>query len=325
MPKPGKYTIYYQVALSKEANQKILPQAIEDLISDYQKFGIAKESPKESFKTLKEFAAYIRKNRVGTCLQRSIAAYEDLSNKAIDAVRIVKNEVHAYLEMKIDNYWHARHLGGYPAQLEKMPMDVIAMNKKEQTGITSSSIPDQIKETALDILLKKSQTPFLTIVKDDMDVQSLYTTISQNYPVKDIFVAHDTQSLSLTGQGITAQGEIKPQHTSFRQWLTDHLQKKGIICIDIRQFNAGELAQLNDLLDRCIEDQVLGDHLGILLIDNHARSYYGPDFRRRVPLKNTIHPAANKELLPEMTSSENNTQEVIEIDICFTPLIGNEF
>lgn len=326
LPKAQTCTIYFKVAIdTNDFKKDKLPKSVEQALNDYVINYKAKTGINiKKFATLGEFAIYLRKIKVGSCFHRSIAAYHELFNDflqkkhIIDDVQIIKNATHAYIEVKKGDRWFKRDLGGYPATLEKLPMpmampDKVVAHEKTNEVITPAT-PSDFKEQALDQSLIESQKPSLIIAGNDVDLLHVYTRIREHYPVKDILTLHHPQELSLTGFGMTKAGEIKAGYTHFSEWLKHHQNQSGVICVDIRKFDAMELAQLNDLLDREIENQKIPTSIKIILIDDTLRGYYGPDFRRRVPRRSKVLTSNPNDLLSS-ESLQMEPQKIIEIDL----------
>ncbi|MFI4919765.1 MAG: hypothetical protein ACHP65_09445, partial [Legionellales bacterium] len=311
LPEAGDYTIHYQVAIPGVGSKPELPSGLALIIKHYNAYGIDQQPLEQKFSTLGEFATYLRKNQVGSCMHRSIAAYQELQNQYQD-VRIVQNDLHAFIEIKINDSWYTEDLGGYPAILKKVPMKVMAV--LDDRGIVSHH-PLEMVRYSLDEVLNQPTRPALILTTSDLDVQYFYSKLCQTTPAEHVFIAHHPEALSLTAQGITITGEIKTAHTAFNQWLKAHSDTVGVVCVDIREFNASELAQLNDLLDRTIEHQKLPENVRIVLIDNQLRGYYGPDFRRRVPSKTTVESPKEACLLAPIESMPEHSKQVVEIDL----------
>lgn len=312
LPEPGNYTIYYQVAIPM-ADKPKLPPELELVLNHCRQFGIAQQSPAQNFATLGDFVTYLRENKMGSCMHRSLVAYQALHTQYL--VSIVQNSLHAFIQIEVGGRWYAEDLGGYPAILEKLPITCNTLPKSLQGAVARVPTQFEITDQALDTLLSQPDIPSLILTQSDRDTHYFYTTLSKSYPSTAIFIAHHPEELGLSGQGMTVSGEIKSGHTRFNQWLTHHLARSGVICVDIRDFNANELAQLNDLLDKTIEHQKIPKNIRIFLIDTPERGYYGPDFRRRVPRKTSIVAPGKSQLLPPKDLMPHDARETIEIDL----------
>ncbi|OGT16020.1 MAG: hypothetical protein A3B69_01550 [Gammaproteobacteria bacterium RIFCSPHIGHO2_02_FULL_38_33] len=148
-------------------------------------------------------------------------------------------------------------------------------------------------------------------MSEAVDLRTAYKKLEENG--RPVFIAALPEELSLGGMGLSLSGEIKKEYTAFRRWYDAHRAEGGVICVDVRKFNAGQLAQLNDLFDREIEGYGLEkERFKIVLIDGNERSHYGIDFRRRVRNKVSVQ-SEKEELLekePQATSSEESKREV---------------
>ncbi|HLB58350.1 MAG TPA: hypothetical protein VJL60_06000, partial [Gammaproteobacteria bacterium] len=247
-----------------------------------------------------------RQYKTGSCEQRSIAAYDELL-KQHPTARIVRNDVHAYVEVKLDNQWVQLELGGYPAKLNKMPMQIVEPKKTPVPPVFIARPQYPMTDVSSSDIKKKTET-ILVVADSDLDVKEFFDQYSPSDPM---FVAHKPDDLSLTAAGMTQSGGVKTSYNKFNRWFKN--QEHGTICVDIRDFNASELAQLNDLLDRIIEKEKLPKEMRIILIDRASRGEYGPDFRRRVPIKTTVKAKVDAKLLD--TNAPPAADEKIVIDL----------
>lgn len=319
LPYAGDFTINYQVAIPNETFLPLkppLPSEIQERILIYKQFGIEKESLKIQFNTLKDFAHHLQKEKKGDCKQRCIAAYEELVNRVDMDVKLCLNDLHALLEFKINGRTYLEDLGGYPNTLEKNPIE----SNPSINRLAESSNIDELTEEKQSVSqnitesLSHSEKTLLVKIIDNQQLYSFYTNLCKQMASEDLFIAHDPQALNLTALGFNLQGKPVEQNTPLRRWLEKHRDKPGIIVVDIREFTDNELPQLNDLLDRTLEDQKLESLIRIILLDSPMRRAYGPDFKRRVP--NIIHATntPNNTLLTEVPGSLSQS-EAVEINL----------
>lgn len=301
--------MYYHVAIPKKIP---LPQVFQEWVNKYNQHLPASGSGTPQFASLREFAKYIRDNRTGSCFHRSIAFYDQFVEKYGDTIRIVQNDVHAMIEMKINGRWHKLDLGGYPANLKKLEPEIFKPIAEEKgTLLVSIAAASQelsqffICEKPLAEILIENQ-PTLVHVNSDIAVKEFYTQLRTH--TADIFIAHRPEDLSLTATGLSQDGTLTK--SKLQRWLKPY--KQGVICVDIRDFNDEEVAQLNDLLDRTIENIQLPDGIGIKLID-HPDRHYGPDFRRRVTVKTSLSTPSSDTLLEKTLPEEKEGR--VEIDL----------
>ena len=344
LPKAGRYTIQFKLKLP--AGKPPLPVPLFNMISNYNTFSPNTiEVP--TFESFKQAAKFYRDNRTGACRLRALAAYDeiseskDLSQYFPDSF-ITNNHVHSFLNVKVDGVFHTLDLGGYPAKLEERR---ISMNKEKkippkpkaekeeknkQNELAKKSLEgdmshDAVGETKSSTKLKAILEPKtrLYLIQNDSSLKALYSEQVTKYGAENLFVTEESAKLNLSGYGINTEGKVIKNFTDLKRWLDKlsldkYPHKKAAIVVDIRTFKDNEIAQLNDLLDRNIEGKILSEAIDIVLIDTPLRGYYGPDFRRRVPLRNNFNVEAEPLLLEHSQKPEQNVN-VKEIDLFQSP------
>src|SRR3990167_11314808 len=111
-----------------------------------------------------------------------------------------------------------------------------------------------MKAVGFDEVLKGLEHICVVSVSEAVDLRTAYKKLEENG--RPVFIAALPEELSLGGMGLSLSGEIKKEYTAFRRWYDAHRAEGGAICVDVRKFNAGQLAQLNDLFDRSEERRV---------------------------------------------------------------------
>ncbi|MHB1949600.1 MAG: hypothetical protein ACYCQI_15990, partial [Gammaproteobacteria bacterium] len=324
---PGEYTIHYQVMIPPKPD---LPANIQSQLRPFKKYGISNKTLEAKFSSFREFAKYQSEQKPpkGSCRHRSVCAYASLvETLGKENVRVsVVEKLHMYIEVRHDNVWHKVDLGGYPQNLEVEPMQnakaiPMSLYDEKLEPIIIPPIPFEMKEDKLkSVVQKKFKLPACILADTDLALQDFYKQLHEHYPSDQIYVAHDPEDINLSSPGLTQEGKIEQGYTTLSQWLNKLKTKSGVICVDARQFDAKELAQLNDLLDGRIENKSLPPNVRIIIIDNPQRGYYGPDFRRRVPYKVTCPTPKEENLLQEQPKS---LKDVIEIDLFQSPYWQN--
>jgi hypothetical protein len=321
LPSPGSYTVYFEVVLSLK--KITLPENLNQLVNEYAKFSL-KYKLVPVFNTLRQYAHYFRQNKTGRCILRALAAYTELLEQGYqkERVRIINNEVHSYLEVKVEGTWYQLDLGGYSASLIERPMTLF----KEKIRIENLTLPNQKTDEKItytnetDLLdTNNPKNAQLFLVPHISALKALYERLVNHHGLENIFIIHKITEVNLTGNGVNERGEILPNYTDLQRWLDKNSQQKRIIISDIRFLKDHELAQLNDLLDRRIEGYPLPLQIDILLVDTPERGYYGCDFKRRV----FFHPAiteSEKPLLLEVSKeNKKKTTHSIEIELFNSP------
>jgi len=324
LPEAGKYHLRFEVAVPAPGfaqERPAPPVVIDDMVRKYNAYQIGENAPNRTFTTLREFAKYIQENATGSCWQRCVAAYEELEAKEefTGKVRIVVNAVHAFLEVRTKGEtdpierWYPFDLGGYPAKLERLSETTETAPPRRPLPESALSFP--MTEKPMTKLLEQKK-PGLVLSPSSIASQVFYATLHQSSSSGDVFIAHMPESLSVSAPGMTEAGEVKEAYTDLKRWLGAHACKAGTIVVDIREFNATELSQLNDFLDGNIEKQKLPAHIRVILLDDPGRGYYGPDFRRRVPYKSTAISTTSAVLLPTKPPLlEKEEKSIVEIDL----------
>jgi len=308
LSEPLNGTIRFQVAAPKKER----PDHLKKLSERYQKFS-EKDLPPPSFNTLREAAHYIQQNKTGRCDLRALAAYEELTRTLNPAnVRIVRNDIHTYLEVFEQNTWWKVDLGGYPTQnLQKKPLPEWHASSASTDPMIPLPPAAGMEYRSWNEIKNTSDTT-LVAIESDAALKELLAQLNPLY--KNIFIAKKPEDLTLSGSSMTSQGEIKSEYTAFKRWLDAH--PAGLICVDAREFTADQIAQLNDLLDRKIEKRTLSDKYRILLIDHPAREY-GPDFKRRIPCKTSFEKHSAPLLAPFAGNAIDS--QTVEIDLFNSP------
>lgn len=289
LPQAGNYTIYYQVAVP--INKPQLPQQIQELVKKYKNYQPStKQLPK--MKSLRDLKPALDQYKTGRCELRAIAAYDELINDCnYSTTRIMLNDVHAYVEIREKGHYIKLNLGGYAATLNKQSMPITSPKFPKASLPCSRSIKTAPKrvptfhyhldEMKLDEKKIDNQTSLMIIDSD----AALRDFLSRYSHAETVFVARKPEDLNLTSSGMTADGKIIPRHTPFRTWLNQQTHLSATICVDMRNFDDGELAQLNSLLDRSLDGETISPQIQIVLVDDRNRAGYGPDFERRVRIK----------------------------------------
>jgi hypothetical protein len=326
-------TIHFDVAVPI---QQSLPDDLLLLQKTYLQYQPSTTTPpRVDPVSWKEFATEVRHAKAGPCRHRVVAGYDELTTQkgySEKDVRIVENNVHTYLEVKVKGRWERLDLGGVSAALqeEKINSTPLPDTKKEvkqeeekvasvvnvdvlpsQPESEPSSISHEIETITPQAVLTRPEKTLLLATSDD-DLSHFYA--EQRKKSNTVFIAAHPEELSITGRDLDETGHIVPG-SRLSRWLQEK-SSGGTLYVDIRTWKAGEIAQLNDLLDGRIEKQGMPEDIKIVIIDHPKRSYYGPDFRRRVKTKATA-PFAG-ELLPNAPASLTK-EDTLVIDLFQSP------
>ncbi len=326
----GDYTIHFDITVPNALTLPPKLQLIKDRYEAFEEY--ATKPPAKRFESWHEFAEHLRKIKAGRCDHRTIAAYDDLITLgyAENDIRIMDNDLHAYLEVYTDHHWRRLDLGGSRSILKEEKLNITSLPETTPPLTPSVATPNaEMKqetpkpqyEFALisPLAIQKTTGKTLIITTSDDDLQSLY---AEHKNSDSVFIAQRPEELSITGHHINESGKMI-SGTSFTHWLNEANANKTLY-IDIRGWDVRQVAQLNDLLDGQMDCFVAENaprndarrNIKIVLIDDPKRSYYGIDFRRRVRTKSTLPPANT--LLPQSptTLEEKGT---LEIDLFNSP------
>ena|GEM_PF-7077380 len=97
---------------------------------------------------------------------------------------------------------------------------------------------------------------------------------------------------------------LKANNTFLQTFLSGLNGEKAALVIDMQQFTLAEVAQLNEILDRRLDGQILEDNIHIKLIDGTDRQY-GPDLKRRIAIQ-VVAPVVEDDLLAAQVKEEDN-------------------
>ena len=184
--------------------------------------------------------------------------------------------------------------------------------------IDEAELAELKSEVKPEIKLKDTTTT-LALCSEDSSFQQYLTTLNKESGNPDnILVLHRPEDINISSMGITPEGNIVKEHTALNMWLQNHTE--GTLLVDIRNFNAAEIAQLNDLLDRRVEEKQIPAGIRIILLDKSERGYYGPDFRRRVPKQESLQSNDTPLLSP---STPQDLPNAIVIDLYDSPFWKN--
>ena len=338
----GNYFIRFQL-LANLTQPENLPPPIKKLLDSYLlEFKEAKEDAKEKFLNSSEFAKYLRKNKVGRCELRVLAACDEIeeANQKRPAAsqwqyNTAGNTAHEMIEICYENKWYLLDLGGYAAkvlthpitqnQLTPLPKAITDLEQKQeqkpkQTSPQTQPHAKQLKPPKKVLLnadtliknaleLKKTALLFLT---SNNDLAAFYIKLAQalgDKPRERVYCAYQISDLRLQGVGMTAEGEIIPDYKPLHRWLKQN--KTGCIVIDIRRFKDNEIAQLNDLLDRRLEHGDLAPGISFILIDLLNAREYDETFDRRIACMGKI----NEPLQNTLPSISAEDKSVLPIDL----------
>ena len=338
---PGNYFIQFQL-WSTLATPENLPPPLKGLLDSYLlEFKEATEEAKENFYNASGFAKYLRKHKVGRCELRVLAACDEIEEANTQRPEASKwqyntasNSVHEMIEICYENKWYLLNLGGYAANVlirkitppslhpsfngvagpKPVPKSSARLFLTSNDDLATFQPPKPPKKVLMDVdvLIKTalgSTKPALLFLTSNDDLAAFYfklaNAIGEN-PREHIYCAYRISDLRLPGEGMTAEGEILPDYKPFHRWLKQN--KTGCIVIDIRRFQDNEIGQLNDLLDRRLEQGKLAPGIAIIVIDQLNAREYNETFDRRIgfsgkidePLVNAMLdiPAESKETLP---------------------------
>ena len=351
LPQTGNFTIRYKIAVP--IRKEKLPPKLLALQKRYQSHK-PQPSTSVSHANLYELAKDIQNRKTGSCQQRAIAAYAEIgTEEGFKNIRVISNDVHAFIEVLENDYWHEVDLGGYEAKAElihtPMTKHLQAPKPKEKdvsskqiwgnaayteekvistqrihgsashseakgSGNTNLLPPQSLQQNLLATLLLQPNNDvtkvILAICHSDLQCLSFYNSLYEQHGHQsdDIFIAYSPEDLNLTND-IIHDDEINREYMRFKYWLQSHDQ--GVLIIDMRRFDDNQIVQLNDLLDKKLNNQL---RVRIVLIDRPNRGVYGLDFQNRVTIKTTLPPATTKMLLPEM-KSDDMVDNVIKIDL----------
>ncbi|RUR14139.1 leucine-rich repeat domain-containing protein, partial [Legionella septentrionalis] len=110
--------LHYVVEVPQK--EAVLPREIKELVQEFQGFGRKGLEFKSGVGKLRgeEYAQAIYAQKTGACRHRAIAFKHEMARRYPKTpVRVVNNECHSFVEVKVGINWIACDLGGYPAKL----------------------------------------------------------------------------------------------------------------------------------------------------------------------------------------------------------------
>ncbi|RUQ81630.1 leucine-rich repeat domain-containing protein, partial [Legionella septentrionalis] len=110
--------LHYVVEVPRQ--EAVLPEAVRKLVQEFQGFGRKGLEFKSGVGKLRgeEYAQAIYAQKTGACRHRAIAFKHEMARRYPKTpVRVVNNECHSFVEVKVGINWIACDLGGYPAKL----------------------------------------------------------------------------------------------------------------------------------------------------------------------------------------------------------------
>jgi hypothetical protein len=315
----GAFTIYFEVGLNQESKEYLASHYINNLKDKFVYYS-AQSVFEELFITindLNELANWVQDYQTGACLERSIVAYRDASRDV--NTHIILNDVHAFIEIKINGIFQSIDLGGAPAQIKEKkqafkPFELKKIAAPIQTCITPSL--EKTKPIFTDAI--QSSASVLFQVENISATITVIQALAKAYSPSKIFTVHHADELSLTAATLDNDGTLKTNNTLLYQFLSHFQNDKAALIIDMHEFSLAELAQLNELLDRRLDGRALSDTIHIKLIDSIDRQY-GPDFNRRIAMQIMVK-ATGEDLLLANTSVSSNS---VTIDLFNSPFWQN--
>ncbi len=315
----GAFTIYLEVGVSPRRNDYFYE--IDRLKKEFQHFS-SKSIFSALFDHVKDFdelATYVAKHATGACLERSLLAYQQLSPHY--NIWIIGNDAHAFVETDINGICQSHNLGGAPSVLIEKKLSFKPFElKKEKKVSTLITTPAPIIEQKKPELIDAIRTPLAALIQVENigGTIAVINALSQHYSPTHLFTVHNPDELSLTAPSLDNEGVLKINNTFLQNFLSGLNGENAALVIDIQQFTLAEIAQLNEILDRRLDGQVLKDNIHIKLIDKIDRQY-GPDLKRRIAIK-VVAPVASDDLL---TVHEAAADGCFTIDLFNSPYWQN--
>lgn len=117
--KPAKtITIDYILAVPTPSQVETLPSEVQSLVDYYRSFGAGSIETGKPDPTGEDYFQSIFQQRVGACRHRSLILKEHLHRIYPDyPTRIIDNDCHSYIEIKVNDTWVQCDLGGHRATL----------------------------------------------------------------------------------------------------------------------------------------------------------------------------------------------------------------
>ncbi len=350
-PKPdGNYDMLLKVNIQFRLHVPIDSPCPED-IRDYTKLfaafteGELYFDDEDSVHTGKDYLNAIITQRKGACRHRAFAFTHHYKDKF--PIRIITNECHAFIEIKVKGNWIQCDLGGYPADVQiKMPSAPINQDNKNnhsplfdqflsslqrvgKSATVELSVDDYFRDC-----LKAPDKKLLIECRDANNVDAMHYGL-WSYCLRNehqIFYIHSPDDLACSadymiqntdGRGVIHKGLGGPLY-DFLKHARKQDKPSPILMVNYANFTSQDLACFNSLIDdkrKVNGTEVPDDILIIGLIDQYNRDTVpGPDFYSRFGNNRGICPISSEDLisfipkLPAPKSLENTeTYHVINL------------
>ncbi len=292
LPKAGKYQINFTVTRPDEPG---LPTPfLRNFQWKYRQYRPKPYMPAPDDNTLRSLARTLNRYQTGRCIQRSIAAYATLTEQAHpelrsqsmprERVRVIINDVHAFLEIEEGGQWYKVDLGGYQCRLEELPVPKVTVKPKTTKAQATKTVemPSHVSSIHTPRAVDPN-APLLVETPSSAATIYYYHELSEKYGQGNIFVATGIEEVSLEGIRVDRDGVVHPE-TLFKKWVNQSTDHTRMLVIDLKQFKQDEIPRLNDLLDYYVGGRKTPfEKIDLVLLDESGLHRYGSDFKRRVP------------------------------------------
>ena len=317
---PVYITLSFLLAIKTSPTASTLPEKIQKLATFIANFREGALVTTQPHPTGHDFFKQMLQQRVGSCRHRALV-FKNLMRTIAPGipVRIIINECHAYVEVKLGSLWKVIDLGGYSAQLTiNTPVD----HEQYEENVPEACSPKPlIQENPLTSIFEKEletwnkNRPFSMAMVDycqdifewgnvkkrliELSSDSAVYTLQlglQEYcsrNARPFFYIHTPNELVCSAafiqrkpgsnMGVLVPGPGGPLH-AFISAQHDETNAPVLI-INYNNFEADDIARLNNLLDdeRYVDEVRLPEQMLIIgLINNHKPNHYeGEDFYSR--------------------------------------------
>ena len=296
----GPITVNYTLAMSNELPLPFQNKLLRRLVEEYQNYKpgqLAGTTPQQILNNVGE------NNVGGACRFRAAAFFQNVrALQAVDVlpsdlkVRIITNDVHAYVEIREGmSAWKKVDLGGNLGNIQKhMPWNHCDEQEEKESLPTVRILPIDPNNYCMSILQEASTKKSLLIGCASKEALHCFQRLLLSHLKTSVFHIQDpdhlrllTQEIKLTeGTSGTRPIQITPkQHAAWLDFLTEARnfpQENYYWTIDWTAFTPKQITQFNTLLDenRTLHRAPIPDNVHLIGFTTHTH-YPSPDFYSR--------------------------------------------
>ena len=294
-----------------------IPDFIKQLVDGFKNFAqgsltIDKENPCGD-----DYLRYISQQKKGSCRHRMLAFKALMQHQHPEIpVRMIMNDCHAFIEIRINGSWRCIDLGGYPSQLtinepisddaskesmedgasEDMSIDeTLPFEKELETWNKSTSDPRSITDYCNSIIQSVDVKKRLIELTSTSDIQAMQLHLEAccKQTARPCFYIHSPDDLVCSASfiqrelgsnnGVLTEGPGGPLHA----FLTAPYDKGNppLLIVNYDNFDADDIVRFNSLLDdkRHADGTYLSPDTMVVGLINTKKpdAYQGEDFYSR--------------------------------------------